>query len=385
MTEDGRPCDDYTVEIQYNADMSRAFKFAKQVVNSHLAFGGNISDVVVDLGSYQTRVMSVNEVEPLIIPSCMVQSREGGKVISIGQEAKEIVGRSAHDLEVVLPVKEGNFTDYRLAKLFLEHCFEKINPSTEDAVNIPGKVFFFVSPQMNEVQHRSLLKICKEVGVPKVSLLVRPLVAALAKQVTPDLQSASSLQLLIDCGYESTTFSILQFGKVFHFHQVWYGGKDLTQDIMHFLKMKYHIEIGAQSAERLKHECAKVLKGQETIDKKEHLVVIRGRDVLSSLPKSIKVESKEFRPLFQQYVQTVLEQLTFVTEELGPELIEELIHKGFLVFGGMAVVELLIYEIEKQYGTLVYRPEFPDLLCHQGFKEYLRLPAKTQKQFFFSL
>lgn len=356
--------------------MSRAFKLIQNLSPKSFLGSENVSDIVIDLGSYQTRVMFASEEQPTIIPSCLVQTREGGKIVSIGQDAREIVGRNAPDLEIVSPVKEGNFTDYRLAKIFLEYCFKG---------SIPNRLFFFVLPNLNEVHYRALMKVTKELGVQKTILLVRPLIASLAKQVVPAIQSVSSLQLLIDCGYESTTFSILQFGKVINFHQVWYGGKDLTQEIQHFLKIKYHIEIGAQSAEKLKQECAHVLKSTKEITKKEYLVVVRGRDVMSSLPKSTKLSVEEFRPLFVNYVEAVLEQLTILTEELGPELIEELIHKGFLVFGGMAVVNLLIERIEEQYGTLVYRPQFPDLLYHQGFNEFLQLSHKEQKQIHFAL
>lgn len=347
-------------------------------------FPENLSEVVIDLGSYQTRVMVATDSEPTIVPSCMVQTREDSKVISIGQDAKEIVGRSAIDLEVVSPIQEGNFTDYRLAKLFLRYCF---------AESIPSKAFFFVTPQMNEVQYRALLKITRDLGIHHTILLVRPLIAALAKQVVPTLHSASSLQLLIDCGYESTTFSILQFEKVFHFHRVWYGGKDLTQDIQHLLKIKFHLEIGSQSAERLKQECAHVLMDRKEsfsgllnppeISKKDHFVVVRGRDVMSSLPKSMKLSAEEFRPMFEQYVESVIDQITILTEELGPELIEELINTGFLVFGGMAVVDMLSQRIEERYGTSVRRPPYPDLLYHQGFKEFLQLPNNQQKKCYF--
>lgn len=356
--------------------MSRAFKLIQQVSPKSLRLIESTADVGIDLGSYQTRVMTTTDAEPMIVPSCLVQTRESGKIVSIGQDAREIVGRNAPDLEVVSPVKEGNFTDYSLARVFLEYCFKGA---------VPRKLFFFVSPNLNEVHHRALMKITKDLGVQKTILLIRPLIASLAKQVVPELHSVSSLQLLIDCGYESTNFSILQFGKVINFHQVWYGGKDLTQEIQRILKIKYHIEIGAQSAEKLKQECANVLKTEKEQTKKEYLLVVRGRDVMNSLPKSIKLSVEEFRPLFMSYVKTILDQLTIITEELGPELIEELIHRGFLVFGGMAVVNLLIQQIEDQYGTLVHRPKYPDLLYHQGFKEFLQLSSSDQRKFYFDI
>jgi rod shape-determining protein MreB len=356
--------------------MSRAMTLARNLLSQSMLFTQQSGEMVVDLGSYHTRVMQPNDDDPRIIPSCLVQARESGRIVSIGQDAKEIVGRNVHDLEIVPLVKEGNFTDYRLAKIFLEFCFNQ---------KVPKNVYFFVSPNMNEVQYRSLLKITKEYGIGRTILLVRPLIAALAKEAGASLHSASSLQLLIDCGYESTSISILQFGKVLQFHTVWYGGKDLTQDIQHFLKIKHHIEIGAQSAERLKQECAKVIKSNQETSKKEFLVVIRGRDVMTSLPKSIKLPALEFRPLFERYVEAVMEQLAVLMQELGPELIEEVVHRGFLVYGGMAVVDLLIEKIEQEYGSSVHRPQYPDLLYHQGFKAFVQLPYRDQKQYHFSL
>ncbi len=342
--------------------------------------------VAIDLGSYQTRLMLSTQTQPVVVPSYLVQNKEADRLLSIGQTALEIVGRSGAKLEIIRPIREGNFTDYQYAKVFLEHCFSLLKSKGQKrGVSLPQTVYFFVSSQMNEVQHRALLRIAQEIGIAHTHLLVRPLIAALTKHAQPSLQAIQPLQLLIDCGYESTIFSVLQFGKVLRHHQAWYGGKDLTKAMIRFLRTAHHLEIGSQAAERLKQECAAVLITTDALKRKEYFVVVRGRDVMSGLPKTHRLSAFEFESLFVQFVQTVMDQLAWVIDELGPELMEELILKGFMVFGGMAIIDQLISTIESQYGTVVFRPAQPDVLYHQGFLLFQQLSHSEQREFYFSL
>lgn len=370
--------------------MSRAIKLLQKNFPLSATRSNTLSEVAVDLGSYRTRVMRPEDIEPLSIASCMVIARESQSVVSIGEEAREVVGRNSPDLEVVSPIQESFFSDFGFSKLFLTYCVGQLVGTTDlETLSLPNTMYFFVTPNFSEVQYRAVHKICRDMGIHTVILLNKPMIASLARQVKEQVPNPTSLKLLIDCGYESTHFSIIQFEKVFHFHQIWYGGKDLTEAIQSFLKSTHHLEIGAQSAEKLKQECAHILQivpEGEVLDKKkipDHMMVVRGRDVLTSFPKSIKVSVEEFRPLFQQFVQEVLDELAVMTERFGPELIEELIHRGFSVFGGMAVVNMLVQKIESLYGTVVQRPTQPDLVYHQGFREFFALSSKERKKFLF--
>jgi rod shape-determining protein MreB len=349
-----------------------------------------LGSVAIDLGSYKTKIMAVTESEPRSVASCMVLSKENQTVVSIGEEAREIVGRNSSELEVFSPVKESFFTDFQLSRLFLQYCFSQLVSGDQKQLNVvPQHAFFFVAPSFSEVQYRAIRKICREIGVHSVDFLIQPMIASLSPQLKR--LNPQELRLFIDCGYESTHFSILQFEKVFSFHQMWYGGKDLTQSIQAFLRTKHHLEVGTQTAERVKQEVAGLLRLKQPQklkmnDEKSQLtpmIVVRGRDIITSFPKSIKVSVEELRPHFEQFVTEILDELNMMIERFGPELVEEVIHKGFSVFGGMSVVNLLVEKIEEQYGTVVHRPTQPDLIYFEGFKEYLQCARADQKKYQF--
>ena len=150
----------------------------------------------------------------------------------------------------------------------------------------------------------------------------------------------------------------------------------MTHDIQQFLKNHHKLEVGFRTAERIKDEGGRA-------EKQDVFMVIRGRDVMTSLPKSIKLNVAELKSVFEGYVNEVMDQLTRLAEEIGPELIDEAIQQGFSLFGGMAIIEALKTQIETVFGTVVIRPHVADHVYHQGLLSFFELPNSEQKKCLF--
>lgn len=311
-------------------------------------------DIGVDLGSSNTLIYLKEK--GVVIDEPTMISRQKKKrwtglsaprsqmmlPIAYGFKAKEMVNREPNRIEVIQPLKNGIISDLEAAESLISYYLRLV-------YEIPSKYPKFFKPRVivgvpssiNQVQKRAVMSIFKNAGAREVILVEDAVLAAVGVGLPMD---RSSGLILVDIGGGKTEVSVVSIGGVVVGSGLKVAGLDFDNAIINYVKMKYGVLIGPNSAEKLKIEVGNL--GDETKEKKT--TVVRGRDLETGLPKSIKIGESEVREAVGLEVSKVVKMLIKVLDETPPELMEDILKRGIILVGNGAKMKGIDKLIEKE-------------------------------------
>jgi len=286
-------------------------------------------DIGIDLGTANILVYSKNKGIAINEPSVVAIDTVTKNVVAVGREAKEMIGKTPEKIVAIRPMKDGVIADYDVTTELLKHIMRMASKKIGFAVRKPNVVVSIPSGSTS-VERRAIQDAVRQAGAKKISLIEEPVAAAIGAGMPVDEPVAN---VVVDIGGGNTEVAIISFGGVVACHSIKIGGDRLDEDIIQHVRKEYNILIGERTAENIKMEI-----GFALIDHEERFMDVRGRDLVTGLPKTIKLSSYEIRVAIKEALLHILEAIRATLEDCPAELSGDIVDRGVILTGGGALL-----------------------------------------------
>ena len=305
-------------------------------------------DIGVDLGTANVYVYIKGKGIVLREPSVVAIDRDSNKILAIGEEARRMLGRTPGNIIAIRPLREGVIADYDTTESMLRHFIQKV----------AGQSFFFkprimvcIPSGVTTVEKRAVLEAAVQAGARKTFLIEEPLAAAMGAGL---VISEACGSMVVDIGGGTTDVAVLSLGGIVVSKSTRIGGDKLDDALTRYVKKEYNILIGERTAEDIKINIGTVYPTgrNETME-------IRGRDLVSGLPKTVRITSAETREAMAEPISLIVECVKSVLEKTPPELAADIVDRGIVLTGGGSLVHGLDLLINQETGIATYLADDP--------------------------
>ncbi|MFC4558052.1 rod shape-determining protein [Virgibacillus kekensis] len=305
-------------------------------------------DIGIDLGTANVLIHVKGKGIVLNEPSVVAMDRTTGRVLEVGEAARRMVGRTPGNIEAIRPLKDGVIADFDVTEAMLKHFINKIN--VRGFLSKP-RMLICCPTNITKVEQKAIKEAAEKSGGKKVYLEEEPKVAAIGAGM--DIYQPSG-NLVVDIGGGTTDVAVLSMGDIVTAESIKMAGDKFDGEILQYIKKKYKLLIGERTAEEIKITVATVFKG----GRKEELD-IRGRDMVSGLPRTITVYSDEIEEALRESVSLITMGAKRVLERTPPELSADIIDRGVILTGGGALIHGIDQLLAEELKVPVFMAEDP--------------------------
>lgn len=284
-------------------------------------------DIGIDLGTANVLIHVKGKGIVLNEPAVVAMDRTQGKVLAVGEEAYKMVGRTPGNIEAIRPLKNGVIADFDVTEAMLKHFINKIN--VKGFLSKP-RMLICCPTNITKVEQKAIKEAAEKSGGRKVYLEEEPKVAAIGAGMEIFQPSGN---MVIDVGGGTTDVAVLSMGDIVTAESIKLAGDTFDQDILQYIKKKYKLLIGERTAEDIKINVGTVFLGS-----RDEELDIRGRDMVSGLPRTITVYSEEIEEALRESVSLIVQAAKSVLERTPPELSADIIDRGIILTGGGAMI-----------------------------------------------
>lgn len=311
------------------------------------------SKVAIDLGTANTLVYVAGEGIVLNEPTVVAYSLQDKRVVSIGVEAKEMLGRTPGSIVAIHPLKDGVIADYTMTEALIAYFLKKALKSfvfkLRLMITVPGGA--------TQVEKRAVVAACKQAGASEVYLMSEPLAAAVGAKIPI---SQPSGHMIINLGGGTTEIAVISLGQLVVYKSVRTAGRKIDEAIMLHLKRQHNLIIGERTAEDIKMKIGVAYLSDG--DREETLMEIKGRDFQSGLPKVIELSQETISEAMQKPLKMILEGVKEVLAKTPPELSADIVDRGIVLTGGTALLKCIDKYFAYHINVISFIAEDP-LLC----------------------
>lgn len=310
--------------------------------------------VGIDLGTANTLVYLAGEGIVLNEPTVVAYSLEDKRILAVGEEAKEMLGRTPGSIVASRPMKEGVIADYTTTSAMITYFLKKSLKGRilwpEVMISIPGGA--------SQVEKRAVVAACKQAGSSDVYLIEEPLAAAIGAKIPI---SQPSGHMIVNLGGGTAEIGIISLGQLVVYKTVRIAGTKLDEAIIQQLRKKHNLIIGDRTAEDIKRKIGNALVSEKE-DYKERTMEVKGRDFQTGLPKILEIGEKSISEALQRPMKLILEGIKEVLSQSPPELAADIVDRGIVLSGGTALLTNIDRYITYYTGVPSFVVEEP-LFC----------------------
>ncbi|MFV0441118.1 MAG: rod shape-determining protein [Lachnospirales bacterium] len=306
------------------------------------------TDIGIDLGTANVLVFMKGKGVVLCEPSVVAIKEGSEEIIAIGQEAREMIGRSHGGIKVIRPLRGGVISDFRVTEIMLKHFIKKVMRSTR---LIKPRIAVCVPSKITSVERRAVIDATKQAGAKEVYLIEEPLAGAIGSGIDISQPLGS---MIVDIGGGTTDVAVISLGGTVVSHSIKIAGDDFDEAIIRYVRKKHNLLIGERSAEMLK-----IQVGTLYPDGRNNSLEIKGRSVLDGLPSSIIITENDMYEAMIEVAEQLVQVIKTVFEETPPELAGDVYDRGIVLTGGGSMLYGLDKLIKFNTGIDAYIPEDP--------------------------
>ena len=314
-----------------------------------------VSDIGIDLGTSSILVYVKGKGVVLKEPSIVAYDRDANRVKAIGEEARLMLGRTPGNITAVRPIQRGVISDYLVAEQMLRYFIQK---ATGRLSFRKPRVSICVPSRITEVERRAASDAAYQAGAREVSLVEEPIAAAIGAGL--DISRPNG-NMIVDIGGGITSVSILSINGIVVSHTIDIGGDDFDEAIVRYVKNQYGLMIGEQAAEEIKITIGTAFERPDKVT-----MDVNGRDLVTGLPKTVKVSSEDTREALKDLFAQLVEAVHSVLERTPPELAADVVDRGIVMVGGGALRGGLEELIEAKTGVNAIAAQDPMLAVAIG-------------------
>ena len=332
-------------------------------------FGLFSYDVGIDLGTANTLVHVKGKGIVIREPSVVARHAKTGQILAIGSEAKKMLGRSPATIEVIRPLKDGVIADFDATEAMLKHYILQVHESNKIIPRVPKpRVVVGIPSGVTEVEQRAVSEAALAAGARQCYLIEEPMAAAIGVGLPIDGPGGV---MVVDIGGGTTEMAVISLGGVVTNKSIRVAGDEMDEAIIHFMRLKYNVLLGERTAEDIKISLGNAHHTAFEIPK---FMVVRGRDIESGLPKSIKITSDEVQEALMPTLRQITEAVADLVEETPPELVSDILERGMAMCGGGSMIAGIDKLMQEETRMPVYVAEDPMTAVVRGCGKVLEDP-----------
>jgi len=307
------------------------------------------NDLAVDLGTANTLVYVKGEGIVLNEPSVVAIEKGTGRILAIGLEAKRMLGRTPEGIEAVRPLKDGVIADVDITEMMLRHFLKQV--TAKRIFRIKPRVVVGVPSGITELERRAVRSSAMSAGAKSVHMVAEPMAAAIGVGLPVETPTGN---MVIDIGGGTTEIAVIALAGIVSNTSVRVGGDKFDSAIVTFLRKNYNLLIGEPTAEAIKIQIGSAFEMGE-----EREMDVKGRDLVSGIPKTVHVHSQEIRECIQEPIQAVVEAVRRALEITPPELSSDIVDRGIVMTGGGAYIRGLDRLLQHETNLPIHVDEEP--------------------------
>jgi rod shape-determining protein MreB len=308
------------------------------------------NDLAIDLGTANTLVYVKGKGIVLSEPSVVAvrkNARDRSRVLAVGREAKMMLGRTPGNIVAIRPMKDGVIADFEITEAMLRHFIRKVHNRRS---LIRPRIIISVPSGITPVEKRAVRESAESAGAREVYLIEEPMAAAIGAGL-PITEPICNM--VVDIGGGTSEVAVISLAGIVYSRSVRVGGDKMDEAILHYVKRTYNLLIGERTAEIIKTTIGNAYPGEtETMD-------VKGRDLVSGIPKIISINSDEVRQAIQEQIDTIVATVKTALEQTPPELAADIVDQGIYLAGGGALLKNLDILLHQETGLPIKIAEDP--------------------------
>lgn len=321
-------------------------------------------DIGIDLGTATVLVYAEGKGIVMREPSVVAIDKTTDKVIKVGKEAQDMVGRTPDSIVTVRPLKDGIVNQYEVTERMLQYFIRRACGRSL----LQPRIMISVPSSMSEVEERAILEAAGEAGARRTFLIRSPIAAAMGAGL--NIKTAIG-NMTVDIGGGMTEVAVISLGGIVVSRTLAVGGDSFDDAIVQYVRDNYNVLIGDRTAENIKIKIGEVYEHTEA-----KLLEVRGRDLITGLPKTITLSSKEMIGAMYEPMTELIDGICDVIEHTPPELVGDILHNGILMVGGGSLLQGLDKLITRVTGIKTVRAKNPEACVCLGMAEKLKTISK---------
>lgn len=336
--------------------MAKIFNFRNRLKGSFNYLAGLFSnDMGIDLGTATTLVYVKGEGVVLCEPSVVAIEKGTSHVLAVGDEAKRMLGRTPGNIVAIRPMKDGVIADFEITEAMLRYFIKRVH---HRKVLVRPRVVIAIPSGITEVEKRAVRDSAERAGAREVYLIEEPIAAAIG--VGLPIQEPIG-NMIIDVGGGTTEIAVISLAGIVFSRSIRIGGDEMDETIIEYLKKNYNLMIGVRTAEDIKIKIGSAYPLDE-----ESSMEVKGRDLVSGLPKAITITSQEIKDALKEPLEAIVEAVKVSLERTPPELAADLIEHGIIMAGAGAQLKGLDQLVAEATGLPVHIADEPLIAVVQG-------------------
>jgi rod shape-determining protein MreB len=307
-----------------------------------------VTDIGIDLGTANILVYVKHRGIIIREPAVVALAKETLKILAVGEEARQMIGRTPGNIIAIRPLKDGVIADYDVTEIMLRYFIEKVCPQPR---LFKPRVVICVPAGVTSVEKRAVLEAAMEAGAKKTYLIEEPMAAAIGAGL--NITEANG-NMIVDIGGGTTDIAIISLGGIVVSESLRVGGDRFDDAIIRYIKKMYNMMVGERTAEEIK-----VKIGSAYPEGLGETMEIKGRDLVTGLPRTINFTSTDTFQALSEPITTVVDGIKSVLERTPPELASDIVDRGIILTGGGSLLQGLPLLLSEETGIPIHLAEDP--------------------------
>ena len=316
-------------------------------------------DLAIDLGTANTLVYVYGKglvcSEPSVVAVTSDSNGRGERVLAVGHEAKEMLGRTPGDIRAVRPIKDGVIADFEITEAMLRYFIQRAHNRGK---LVRPRIVICVPPCITSVEKRAVRESALSAGAREVYLIEEPMAAAIGAGLDV---TAPTGNMVVDIGGGTTDVAVISLSGIVTSKSIRCGGDKMDEAIINYVKRKYNMLVGERTAEQIK-----LTIGTAAPDSKTETMDIKGRDLVAGIPKVVNASSDEIREALIEPISAIVETVHLTLEKTPPELAADIVDRGIMLVGGGSLLRDLDVVLRQETKLPILRSEDPFTAVVQG-------------------
>ncbi len=306
------------------------------------------TDLAIDLGTASTLVYINGKGIVCNEPSVVAIEKKSGKVLAVGAEAKRMLGRTPGNIVAIRPIKDGVIADFDITEKMLSHFITKAH---NRKAFVSPRVIIGIPAKITQVEQRAVRDSAELAGAREVYLIEQPIAAAIGAGLPITEPSGN---MVVDIGGGTTDIAVISLAGIVYSDSVRVAGDKMDEAILSYIKRKYNLLMGDHMAEMIKMELGSAYPMEE-----KRSMLMKGRDLISGIPKTLEVNSDEIREALEEPVSAIVDAVKIALENTPPELASDIIDRGIVLAGGGSLLKGLDLRLREEVSLPIITVENP--------------------------
>jgi rod shape-determining protein MreB len=325
------------------------------------------SDLGIDLGTANTVIYVKGKGIVVNEPSIIALEENSDKVIAVGNDARQMLGRTHHDIITIRPLKDGVIADFEATEIMIREFIKKANINRM----MIGKIIVCVPSGITEVEKRAVRDSAERAGARESDLVAE----AMASAIGVGLEISEPIgNMIVDVGGGTSEIAIISLNGIVNHTSIRVGGDEMNQALIQYFKKNFNLLIGEKSAEDLKCNIGSGAPLEEEINTE-----VKGRDLIDGIPKTVEISSVQIREALNDPIMTIIDAIKLSLERTPPELASDILDRGIILTGGGALLKNFDVRIREETSMAIHVAEDPLTCAARGCGNVLDEPERYEK------